>query len=157
VRPIYETKDDKIRQQFVADAVAEHWQITCVPEPELEENDYRLLKGDKFFAIMEVKFRHGYTWTEMRFMDTYILSLDKWFALWRKCAEHNVALCLAISDKAGEIWAATWRGKPPVYEVRNGGRRDRKDPKDIERLVHIPMDDINVLIRDRDDQPRRKP
>lgn len=150
MRPIYETGDDRVREQFVADAVAAHWKVDLQREEQLETNDYKLLKNGRFFAILEVKFRKGYDWCQLRWMDTYMLSLDKWFRLWRLCAEHEVALCLAVADKHGEVWASTWRGKPPVYDVRQGGRRDRGDAKDIEEVIHIPIDEFDILIRDRD-------
>lgn len=150
MRPIYETDDDRAREATVAEAVAKHWSVDLQREEELAVNDYRLIKGGKWFAVLEVKCRTGYSWTKLRFMGSYMLSLEKWHELWKICAAHKVALCIAVADKHGEVWAGTWRGKPPVYDARRGGRRDRGDAKDIEWVVLIPIGDFDILIRDRD-------
>ena len=154
-RPIYETKDDRVREQFVADAVAAHFKVGLSRATELSTYDYRMLNGGAPFAALEVKFRYGYNWTQLRFMNTYMLSVEKWLNLWKICGEKRWALCIAVSDKHGEIWASTWRGSPPIYDVRNGGRRDRNDKKDIESVVHIPMDEFNIAIRDRDNEKEK--
>jgi hypothetical protein len=156
MRPIYETKDDRVRERFVAEAVAAHWRVDLERETRLAVNDYKLTTNGKPFALMEVKCRVGYDWTTLRFMYTYMLSLKKWNDLWKLCRENDWALCLAIADMNAEVWAAKWRGTPPDYDVRNGGRRDRNDDADIEKCVFIPTDEFDILIRDRDPELTKK-
>ena len=156
MRPVYETADDREREEMVANAVSAHFRVDLEREDKLASNDYRLVKDGKVFALLEVKFRRGYNWTDLRFMGSYMLSFEKWWALWKLCQSNDLALCLAVSDKLSEIWASTWRGSIPLYDVSDGGRRDRGDKKDIEPCVFIPIDEFDILIKDRElTEPKR--
>lgn len=150
-RPIYEREGDREREEFVAQCVAEHFGVTLQRNEALASSDYVLLtaKG-KPFSILEIKCRYGYTWTELNFKGTYLLSKHKWDTNTKIARDNGWAFSLAVADKHREIWMARWREPFPKWDVFEGGRRDRNDKKDLEPCVWIPTSEFTTVVRDRD-------
>jgi len=151
MRPIYEREGDRKREEFVADCVAAHWKVTLTRNEELASSDYLLsTQAGTTFSLLEIKCRYGYSWTELNFRGTYLLSKHKWDDNTKIAEENKWSFSLAVADKHREIWMASWRAPFPVWDVYEGGRKDRGDKKDIEPCVWIPTDEFTVLVRDRD-------
>lgn len=137
----------------MAEAVSMYFNVKLERSKELEANDYLMLtQAGKPFSVLEVKVRYGYSWTELNFKGSYLLSAKKWLTNVKIAHTNGWAFCLAVGDKHGEVWAATWRPPWPTFNAYEGGRTDRNDKMDQETCVFIPTSEFTHMVRDRREQ-----
>ncbi len=136
-RPIYETEDDRAAQRRVVEVLQICWRCRVEETPPLYCVDYRAKRGEGT-ALIEIKVRDN----EMRRYATYMISLRKIETAIDLATElrHTFLLVVKWTDAIG--WVIPRRGE---FEIDVGGRRDRGDALDIERVALIPIDYFKVL------------
>lgn len=97
--------------------------------------DYEMVREGLAVAIVEVKVRR----CKMREYPTYMVSEAKALGLRDAAIERGIAGVLLVrwSDAAG--WLRLDAGQTVKWTVGLGGRVDRGDPADIERVVLLPI------------------
>lgn len=151
--PIYQTAADRAAEDEIGALVGQHFKVKTERMPDFHPYDFKLHYSDGPFGALECKSRTRYLWGELRMRGTYMMSKHKWDKLLPLCEAERLGLCLAVMDKAGEVWAACWRYPDwPAVEFGMGGRLDNAG--DWEPCVYIPTDHFSVLIRDRLEKPK---
>ena len=138
MRPVYETKEDRTREQQVFDAIADKFSCQCIVTPKLSVAD-RLLcnrKGE-LVAIAELKIRTN----PYKKYPTYMLSAHKHEALTRMGEALKVPALLVV--KFSDSLKVTTLKDTYLKEV--GGRYDRGDSKDVEQCIYIPIGEFKTI------------
>jgi hypothetical protein len=135
VRPVYETSADRRAQAEAIGWLAAATGSTPVEMPALAPWDYEMVRDGLAVAIVEVKVRR----CTMREYPTYMVSEAKARGLRDAAIERGIAGVLLVrwSDAAG--WLRLDAGQTVKWTVGLGGRVDRGDPADIERVVLLPI------------------
>lgn len=127
-RPIYESDADRANQATVVAKLERAFGLTATAPQD------RFAPYDAVFCFthrpcfVEIKVRRN---TRARY-DTYMLSGAKYNAL---CAvDGNALLAVQWTDQLGVVHL------PVEHTVTTGGRSDRGDSRDIERVVLIPIE-----------------
>lgn len=89
-------------------------------------------------AIIEVKCRT----TGIYAYPTYLVSHGKVEAMRAEASARDIAPILLVSWSDARGWVNLADAR---FEVGDGGRRDRNDPADIERVALIPVEDFKVF------------
>jgi len=133
-REHYEQPDDRKREMWVAERFAREMGLKQIEMPENSRIDRFLIdKDDNPRGWVEIKCRT----TECGHYDTYALSEQKFKTLLWLHKITNVPSLLVVGFMDMIAWVEV--NKLGGLRVVDGGRQDRNDPLDIERLVHIPI------------------
>lgn len=97
-------------------------------------------KGKRFSMVMAIG--SNKTWVDIRFKAAIAIETELWDNHVNMAIDRDLALAVAVSDKAGEIWLAKWRGDFPELDVFQNKRGDS--------MCWLPTDGFETLIRDRD-------
>ena len=136
MRRRYQTEEDLQNERGVADAVCAHFGLQPVKLPDYTRADFLLHRDGIAEAILEIKCRN----VSSAKYETYMLSKGKYDALlgWADMG-FKAALAVRWTDAIGVV-------RLPVEHTEDvGGRTDRGDALDIERVVHIPIDCFRML------------
>lgn len=132
MRKIYETDDDRQRQNRIALHLADKWNCTYIRSPDLHFVDGKILNSlGQIAAFVEIKFRNNAS----NKYPTYMLSAAKWRKALELAGTKKVPFMLVVEFTDG-IYATKVKDS---YPIAKGGRVDRNDPKDIEDCIYIPM------------------
>lgn len=138
MRKIYETEDDRQRQNRIATYIAQKWDCTYIRSPDLHFVDGKILnKLGKIAAFVEIKFRYNAS----NKYPTYMLSATKWHNGIELAKSKGVPLMLVVEFTDG-VFAAKLKDN---YPMAKGGRTDRNDAKDIEDCIFIPMQEFKKI------------
>jgi len=127
-RPIYESDADRSNQASVVAKLERAFGLTATaPQDRFAPYD-AVFRFTHRPCVVEIKVRRN---TRARY-DTYLLSETKYNAL---CAvDANALLAVQWTDQLGVVQL------PVEHTVTTGGRSDRGDSRDIERVVLIPTE-----------------
>jgi hypothetical protein len=143
MRPRYETADDRQRQREAVYYLSAATGTTAVETPPLTRWDYEMVRDGRVLALVEVKFRKCSSAT----YPTFMVSEGKATTL----RDHAIASGCAGGFLVNWIDAAGWLRidtlVPDGWSVGSGGRCDRGDPMDVERVVHFPIDGFRFIDR----------
>lgn len=129
-RPKYESEGDRRNQHYVLVKLEQAFGIPAErPSEEFASYDGAFTFGDGRKCVVEVKVRRN----ERRRYPTYMLSKMKYDKLYEFVGQGADAL-LAVqwTDELGIIQI------PAEHTIATGGRYDRNDPMDVEKVVLIP-------------------
>ena len=134
---LYETAAD-LRNEAVAIAtLCAALGCEAVKLPLMARADHMLISDGEARTVVEFKRRR----TRRRAYDTYMVSKGKHDALlgWTDKG-FKAALLVQWADELAYVML------PVEHEVSEGGRRDRGDPRDIEEVVHIPVEHFKTVM-----------
>ena len=135
MRPIYETTQDRVRENEVALYLETKYACRYTQAPKLSPYDGSLSYPDgRLAALVEIKTRRN---AKDKY-PTYMLSAAKWRSGLSVSADLGVPFLLFVRFTDGLF---TTKLKES-YPVQRGGRWDRGDTKDVEDCVFIPMVDF---------------
>ena len=131
MRPIYESETDRNNQAAVVAKLERAFGLTATaPEDRFAPYD-AMFFSPPYRCVVEVKVRRN----ARDLYPTYMLS----------SAKYN-ALCAATDTGVDALLAVQWADQlgivniPCEHSVSTGGRYDRGDSRDVERVVLIPID-----------------
>jgi hypothetical protein len=132
-RPIYETPADQSREEQVRVWLERHCRCTAVKLKPLYQFDHALVQDGEIQGFAEIKCR-TFPSTQYR---SYLISGDKMVKAlaWRELAGVPCYLVVAWTDAIGMFLIEPGQD----YTVKLGGRKDRKDPQDLEPCFYIPL------------------
>lgn len=140
MRPAYETASDKTRENEIIDTVASKFGAQYLLLPAFARMDALLYRDDTLVAISEVKVRT----CKMQDYKTYMLSESKWQSALDVADLLKVDPFLVVSWDCGRVGLLNMRAEPQLVDI--GGRKDRGDHLDIERVVHFNISDFRVIV-----------
>ena len=142
MRPIYESANDRRRQDDAIRALALATASEAVATPRLAGWDYEMQRNGKCMALVEVKCRTCRSDT----YPTYMLALHKAHRLRQASSDRNVrgVLLVAWTDRIG--WLRLDGMDVKSWIVTIGGRTDRSDPADVEMVVEFPIHQFSTLV-----------
>lgn len=135
MRPKYETSKDLANEKRIIRPYAEAFGYDYKKLPSGDYADYALFKDGELVAYVEIKRR------EVSYFcyDTIYLSEEKFDDLLGR----DVPSIFLVGFDDGIGWV---RLRPEHKDdVGLGGRTDRNDPLDIERVCHIPIEDFTAI------------
>lgn len=138
MRPLYETEEDRAKEQSVLEYISETYSCGYQSTPHLSCVDAFLTGSDgELLAAIEIK-------TRKNIKDkypTYMLSARKWRSGLELANQYKIPLILAVKFTDGLYY--TQLTENVAFGV--GGRYDRNDSMDIEQCVYIPMEKFKPL------------
>ena len=141
-RVIYETESDRQRQREAIGHLARATNTQVIETERLVGWDYEMVRDSKVLAMVEVKCRECKSSTYA----TYMVSQTKALRLRETALTRGVAGGLLVCWKDGEIgWLRIDSTNPEDWLVQQGGRVDRNDPLDIERVVHFDISSFRFI------------
>lgn len=139
MRPKYESKRDRINQREVINAVvATHPGARWTEFPAFHVVDFAVLRGDDMVGLIEVKCR---ACPSTEYVD-YAISEAKWLHMIEEGKAQGVPVFLVVRFTDKTLWTPV---TPGPFKVYAGGRRDRKDKKDVEAMVHLPWKQFHPI------------
>jgi hypothetical protein len=105
--------------------------------------DFTLIRYGKIIAFLEVKWRQDYSVKKIADLGGYMLSRKKYDAMKSLSLAAKLPVYFSVYLSDG-LYYAIIHNVTYVTEGR-GGRRDRNDKKDIERVVYIPMGNFHKV------------
>lgn len=134
MRPIYERSPDRANQAEAVRLFCREYGVSPHETPRLAGWDYEVRRDGRTVALVEVKCRT----CVMHTYPTYMVSRAKVDALRSEARAQGVAPILLVrwTDAAG--WVRLDR-RTEEWSDAVGGRTDRADPMDTERVAHIPI------------------
>ncbi len=143
-RVIYETDADRQRQRDAIGHLARATNTQVVETERLAGWDYEMVRDSRVLAMVEVKCRECKSYT----YETYMVSEAKALRLRETALKRGVAGGILVCWKDGEIgWLRIDSLEPASWVVEQGGRVDRNDPLDIERVVHFRISSFRFINR----------
>jgi len=144
MRPRYETVDDRQRQREVISYLSAATGTTAVETPPLTHWDYEMVRDGRVLALVEVKVRKCSRTT----YPTFMVSEGKATTLRDQAIAAGCAGGFLVNwiDAAG--WLRIDTLAPDGWSVGSGGRFDRGDAMDVERVVRFPIDGFRFIDRD---------
>lgn len=142
MRPRYESQRDRDN----AARIMQHIGKVLKAKPEALSHEYpvnyALYKHGKLMTLVEVKCRNVRMWE----FPTLIMSVRKLGKAAEFARQHKVPLMVVTkwSDKLGYVRV----NDPSIYTTKTGGRTDRGDTQDIERLYEIPIGSFKLFPTD---------
>jgi hypothetical protein len=135
-RPVYESDADRSNQATVIAKLERAFGLTATaPKDPFARYDAVFRRQPRPYVV-EIKVRHN---TREKY-STYMLSEQKYNAL---CAIHargaDVLLAVQWTDQLGTVQV------PVEHTLGTGGRYDRGDSRDVERVVHIPISSFTTV------------
>lgn len=138
---IYETSDDRLREQQVADAVEKAWELQLLRLPRLSEaGDYIAVVEGKVFALVEIKRRN----VDHDHYGTYMIATRKINLLLDTANSLRLEAVVVVEFTDGTYWVnAHELSRMPT---RQGGRYDRPEENtSVEPTYHLPHKDLRRL------------
>lgn len=139
--PIWETVQDRTREQGVADFIADILGLRCVNTSTTSPIDFELYNHDSLHAVMEVKCRN-IRWGQYDDFRVDKSKIDKvdLMAQDRYCAALIVVRC---NDRIGITNAPNF-----IRHATQGviSRTDRNDRNDTDRAYCMPWDKFNRVV-----------
>ena len=135
-RPYYQTEDDLRREREVAAAIERAYGLTAIKLPDNARADFLLHRDGTAKSVIEIKCRN----VSSAKYDTYMISKSKYDAMLGWAAMGlKAAIVVRWTDTIGVV-------RVPVEHAEDtGGRTDRGDARDIEAVVHIPIDHFKMI------------
>lgn len=135
-RPYYQTEDDLRREREVASVIERAYGLKAIKLPDHARADFLLHRDGTAKSVIEVKCRN----VSSAKYDTYMISKGKYDALLGWAAMGlKAAIVVRWTDTIGIV-------RVPVEHSEDvGGRTDRGDARDIETVVHIPIDCFKLI------------
>lgn len=140
-RVIYETSADRSRQREAIHYLAKATATIGVETKRLAGWDYEMVRGQRTFALVEVKCRN----CSFQTYPTYMVSEAKALNLRDQAIRMGIAGGLLVNWKDAIGWLRVDVLHPDTWRVEMGGRIDRNDPMDIERVVHFRISDFRFI------------
>lgn len=138
-RPNYEGDKDLKAEYEIAAELTRAWAWRFEKLRKEDRWDFLAYENDRPAAFVEIKNRKNPS-TQY---PTLILSAKKY--MWGLAYMRlNVCAIIVVRWTDGIYWMKIDQGAAP--DIRYGGRSDRGDPKDIELLVHLPVDWFHRLV-----------
>jgi hypothetical protein len=138
MRPIYETAQDRQREDDVREYISNNYACTYIKSDRLAIVDGYLYSPDQdLIAVVEIKCRNN----AHNKYPTYMISAVKWYNGLQLAKDRGVIFLLVVSFTDG-VYVTKVKDS---YEIKRGGRYDRGDSKDIENCVYIPMSDFREM------------
>jgi hypothetical protein len=139
VPAIYEKEQDRENQSLVAKSFEKKWGYVFVESAPLCHWDFDAYFNNKLRALVEIKCRT----ISIEKFDTYIISQSKMKNVYTASVDLGVKTILIVRwiDMVGWLLYV----EPNSYEIMRGGRYDRNDLRDIESVIHIPIQDFQLI------------
>jgi hypothetical protein len=138
MRPTYERAEDRNRQRTVMGWFCQSYGCSAKELPPLAAWDFEATLDGDVVAIVEVKCRTN----GINAYPTYLISHAKVEAMLAEASARTIAPILLVSWSDARGWVNL---ADAPHEVADGGRRDRNDPADIERVALIPVEEFKVF------------
>ena len=138
MRPTYERAEDRNRQRLVMGAFCQSYGCSAKELPAFAPWDFEVSVDGDPVAIVEVKCRT----TGIYAYPTYLVGIAKVEAMLAEASARAIAPILLVSWSDARGWVNL---ADAPHEVAAGGRRDRNDPADIERVALIPVEEFRVF------------
>ena len=131
---IYETDADLEREDGIVRTICEAYSCGAFKMPRKSRLDHILTRGGEVVALIEIKSR---TCSVGKY-ETYMISQGKYEALvnYSKRTHLPVAIFVRWTDRLGFV------NVPCDHTEGHGGRYDRGDDNDREKVVYIPIADF---------------
>lgn len=131
-RPVYENKKDRSREKVVARKISDSLGLTLIELPKLARGDY-MAHNENDHLIIEIKTRSN----KFDAYSEYMISSNKIDTLITISNElrFTAILVVGFNDKI----VALVLEKNHNFKQRVGGRKDRNDDKDMEKMYYIPI------------------
>lgn len=140
MRPIYESDNDRIREQKVKAYLEQRWQCVAKKMKMSYGWDFIFYRSGVARAVVEYKFR------KIDSINQYgdiFLSLQK-VQVGRLFQREGLATVFVVEINDGSLWQHVL--KPGVvYRTGWGGRFDRNDDADMEPVIHINHEDFSKI------------
>ena len=139
MRPKYETKEDRNREEVVLSSACRSWGCAAHKLPDRYEFDYLLMRKKVGKAWLEIKVRTN----ERDDYPDYMVSFAKLMAARRLSGASGLPSFLLVQwvRSKGLIRLDTIK----KFTLSMGGRSDRGDAQDLEPVIFIPMQDLVEL------------
>lgn len=134
-RPIYETAADQSREEQIAHIIESIIQQKMIKMAPLYFCDYQAWWNSNKVNI-EIKYRDIY-WGQYK---DIILSAHKARQGWYRYTKHGEPFIFVVFCKDGLFRYRMTRKNAYLLETTQGGRIDRGDPRDIEKVIRIPIE-----------------
>lgn len=135
---LYETDANRKSEADVLSTISAKYNCEVEKCSHLSPVDAFLLNGDgSHGAVVEVKVRRN----EHTRYPTYMLSYTKYKSIVAISEAENIPPLLIVRFTDG-LYATKLTGN---YDIKEGGRRDRNNPNDIETCVFIPMQEFIAI------------
>ena len=158
-RPIYESAQDRERQEKIAKVLALSFRSDYEMSDRFEVYDCSFIRDGNVKAICEIKsrVRGRYDWGTIAILGGYMVSKRKMDLASKFAEEHNVPLILAVEVVNGIYYTAIRSSLcgNKEYGVKTGGRSDRADMMDFEACYYFPCEifkRVGPSLEWRDDQ-----
>lgn len=139
-RPHYETDEDRQLEEDIAQRFASNFNRKQHALPVNSRIDRAVFdQHGTLTGFFEVKRRHY----ECGHFNTFFISLEKFKAM--RWVGQTLKLPVMLVVQYDDLIAWIDITKLGGVAVRDGGREDRKDPSDIEKVVHIPIDRFHFI------------
>lgn len=140
-RQKYETSRDRANQDNVKKHIEKCLNVICVSTDELSAFDFLIIRKDhsKIEALAEYKKRSN----KKDKYPTFLISEQK-IIHGKKMAELSKIPFMLVVEWEDEI-AAKKIGDISKYKIEMGGRSDRGDSKDQERMIHFPVSEFLII------------
>lgn len=130
-RPRYESRRDREVERDIVDAFCEAYGLSYDRQEDRRRVNYFCYRGDRLELILEVKRRYN----DRDAYSTVFIPLAKWEAGCRLSSEYGVAYAVLIK---WNDFTGMFSNRFGTYDSEGiGGRRDRGDSKDIERMAYF--------------------
>jgi hypothetical protein len=140
---MYETAADLEREGGIVQIICEAYKTAAFKMPQESRLDYILTKNGKVNCLIEIKSRKcgfgDYT--------DYMISKGKYDALVAHGSRLHLPSVIFVqwTDRLGFIVV------PCEHTEGHGGRRDRNDIRDLEKMVYIPIDTFTWVDKSNED------
>jgi hypothetical protein len=142
MRTLYETQQDRDREERVKEHLQAVWKSTLHKLPIRYEVEWLAFRKDgRAVAAIEFKWRSN---PSGRF-ETYLLALGKWMALDRLRVACGLRSILVVEFSDALMFHVLGEVDSDEIRIEWGGRTDRSDPNDMEPCVMIPMEKFRAI------------
>jgi hypothetical protein len=141
MRPIYETADDRNKEDAIVDLLEAKWSCKFTKIPIRYNLDFVISRNNKVLAYSELKVRK-YSMEKIGQMGGYMMSLGKWSAAKQLCEASSLPFMLIVQTLDG-LYSMKEK-KFIADQIIIGGRADRNDWQDIEPCILL---NINRFVK----------
>jgi hypothetical protein len=137
MRPVYESSFDIERETSAMAQVASVFGGKPNKTPKFSQIDYTLSRANgEITSFFEVKCRNN----PKDKYPTLLLSLHKFMNLVEQTDTTGLPAYVVAAWTDGLYIFQVSRIDTELFDIKKGGRYDRNDPKDVELVIHIPID-----------------
>ncbi len=142
VRPIYETEENKKRQNDMRSILESKWSCVLQDLPYKYQLDWMAFKDKKPMAVLEFKHREKLSFDAW---PRYMISLDKWIRAREISQEMCLPFIMVITFTEGTYYGSFLHNESFDLSYMWGGRLDRNDAQDSEPMVLLPLKHFKKL------------